>query len=139
MRLSFELLAFVGAPSGGELLLILFVVLMLFGTRNLPEMARGLGRALEQMRRAAREVSDEILTADQPAPPQPRLNQAAIPQGEPEPDAAADEPVVDEPVPDEPVPDEPGADEPGGEQGVEPTIPNDAAKPKSDTAKDAGA
>ena len=66
-------LAFFGAPSGGEILLVLLVVLLLFGSKNLPKMARTLGRTLEEFRRAAREVSDEIMHAeDEPKePPKP--------------------------------------------------------------------
>jgi sec-independent protein translocase protein TatA len=40
---------------------ILLVVLMLFGSKRLPEIARGIGRALEEFRRAARDVTDEIM------------------------------------------------------------------------------
>lgn len=57
-------LAFFGTPSGGELLLVLLVVLLLFGAKNLPKMARTLGRTMEEFRRAAREVSDEIMQAE---------------------------------------------------------------------------
>jgi sec-independent protein translocase protein TatA len=63
------LLAFF-TPSGGEIMIVMLVVLLLFGSKNLPKMARTLGRTLEEFRRAAREVSDEITRADaDPAPP----------------------------------------------------------------------
>jgi sec-independent protein translocase protein TatA len=41
-------LAFLGAPGLGapELILIVFVLVLLFGAKKLPEMARGSGRAL---------------------------------------------------------------------------------------------
>lgn len=58
------IVALFGTPSGGELLLVLLVVLLLFGAKNLPRMARTLGRTLEEFRRAAREVTDEIVHAD---------------------------------------------------------------------------
>ncbi len=57
-----------GAPSGGEILLILLVLLLLFGSKNLPKMARTLGRTLDEFRRAAKEVSDEIMHADPDTP-----------------------------------------------------------------------
>lgn len=53
-----------GMPSGGEILVVLLVILLLFGSKNLPHMARTLGRMMEEFRRAARDVSDEILHAD---------------------------------------------------------------------------
>jgi len=37
-------------------------VLLLFGARRLPEIARSIGRALEAMRRAAREAHDELIS-----------------------------------------------------------------------------
>ena len=57
-----------GSPGGGELLLILVVVLLLFGSRRLPEIARSIGRAIEEFRRSAREIQDEVLRAAE-APP----------------------------------------------------------------------
>ena len=59
-----------GSMGGGEVMLILAVALVLFGSKNLPKVARSLGRALEEFRRAAREVSSEIMKAgdDQPPP-----------------------------------------------------------------------
>jgi TatA/E family protein of Tat protein translocase len=52
---------FGGSTGGGELLLVFVVALLLFGSRNLPRIARSLGRAIEEFRRAARSVSDEIM------------------------------------------------------------------------------
>ncbi|MEY3412577.1 MAG: hypothetical protein RIQ70_1265, partial [Bacteroidota bacterium] len=37
-------LLFLGGLGGWEVLLILFVVLLLFGAKKIPELARGLGR-----------------------------------------------------------------------------------------------
>ena len=57
------LLAIGGAPGGDELLLVFVVVLLLFGAKRLPGMARSLGRALESMRRATREAHEELMAA----------------------------------------------------------------------------
>jgi sec-independent protein translocase protein TatA len=60
-------LAFLGESLGvGELLLVLTVALLLFGSKNLPKVARSIGKAMEEFRRAAREVSSEILHGDEP-------------------------------------------------------------------------
>jgi sec-independent protein translocase protein TatA len=76
-----------GSFGSGEILLIFVVVLLLFGSKNLPSIARGLGKALEEFRRAARDVSDEIVRGDQP-PLKPRI----LPAGRPkEPKDAGDE------------------------------------------------
>jgi TatA/E family protein of Tat protein translocase len=46
--------------GGSELFFILFMVLMLFGSKKIPEIARGLGRGLREMKEAARGVENEI-------------------------------------------------------------------------------
>lgn len=51
--------------GGGELLLILVAVLILFGPKKLPELAQGLGKGLRQFRQAQREFTEQINTAIQ--------------------------------------------------------------------------
>ena len=66
---------FGGSPGGGELLLVFIVFLLLFGAKKLPGIARNLGRTLEEFRRSARDLRDELLSADEPRvplPPPPR-------------------------------------------------------------------
>lgn len=76
-------LAFIEGVGGGELLLVMVIALMLFGSKNLPKVARTLGRTAENMRRTVREVKDEIMKADTDAPtstsppPTPRVLPAA--------------------------------------------------------------
>ena len=60
-----------GAPGGMEVLLILVALLLLFGARRLPGIARSLGKTLEQFRRAARDVTDEVMHADTKPPARP--------------------------------------------------------------------
>jgi len=50
--------------GAGEILLALVVALLLFGAERLPGIARTLGRALNEMRRAANEISSEIINKD---------------------------------------------------------------------------
>jgi sec-independent protein translocase protein TatA len=42
-----------------ELLIILVLVLLLFGAKKVPEMARGLGQGLQEFKRAAHEAATE--------------------------------------------------------------------------------
>lgn len=44
----------------GEIVIILVVVLLLFGAKKIPELARGLGRAVNSFRQGLNEVSDEL-------------------------------------------------------------------------------
>lgn len=43
-----------------EIALILFVVLLLFGGKKLPELARGLGKGIREFKDASKEVEKEI-------------------------------------------------------------------------------
>ena len=47
-----------------EVVLILLVVLMLFGANRIPEIARSLGKATREFKRARDEFADEIKNAD---------------------------------------------------------------------------
>src|SRR3954462_10124095 len=46
--------------GGWEVVLILAVVLVLFGAKKLPELAKGLGQGIKEFKKATREVTDEI-------------------------------------------------------------------------------
>jgi len=50
--------------GGSELFFIIFIVLMFFGSKKIPELARGLGKGLREMKDAAsgieREIKNEI-------------------------------------------------------------------------------
>lgn len=46
--------------SGTEIIIILLVVVMLFGADKIPEIARGLGKGMRQLRDATNEVKREI-------------------------------------------------------------------------------
>jgi len=60
MITSVPVLAFIDGPL---VWLLLVVVVLLFGGSKLPELARGLGKARREFRRASDEVDDEIRTA----------------------------------------------------------------------------
>ena len=64
---------FAAMLGGWEIVLILAVVLILFGAKKLPELAKGLGSGIKEFKKATREVTDEIQNAtDENPPPQPR-------------------------------------------------------------------
>jgi len=46
--------------SGGEILFILFIVVMVFGADKIPEIARTLGKTMRQLKDATNEVKAEI-------------------------------------------------------------------------------
>lgn len=58
--------------GGWEVILILAVVLILFGAKKLPELAKGLGQGIREFKKASSEVTAEIQRAaeEDPAPRQ---------------------------------------------------------------------
>ena len=46
-----------------EILLIFLVVLLLFGARRIPEIAKGLGKGITEFKRGMQDVKDEIETS----------------------------------------------------------------------------
>jgi len=59
--------------GGWEIVLILAVILIMFGAKKLPELAKGLGSGIKEFKKATREVTDEISSAmDETPPPPPR-------------------------------------------------------------------
>ncbi len=53
------ILAF-GMPGGWEWIIIVLVVVLLFGAKKIPELARGLGRGIREFRDATKEIKEEI-------------------------------------------------------------------------------
>jgi sec-independent protein translocase protein TatA len=49
-----------GMPGLPELLIILLVVVVLFGAKRLPELARGLGSSLKEFRKGRDEADQEL-------------------------------------------------------------------------------
>jgi TatA/E family protein of Tat protein translocase len=51
---------FFGPIGWQELLIILFIVLLFFGPRRLPEMAEALGKSVQKFKKASRDTRSEI-------------------------------------------------------------------------------
>lgn len=66
--------------GGWEIVLILAVVLILFGAKKLPELAKGLGTGIKEFKKATRDVTDEIHTAMEEPPPTPKSLPSSSPQ-----------------------------------------------------------
>jgi sec-independent protein translocase protein TatA len=58
--------------SGTELVLVLVAILILFGAKRIPEFAKGLGKGINEFKKASREVTDEIERAGEAPPPSPK-------------------------------------------------------------------
>lgn len=46
--------------GGGELILIVLVILLLFGPKSLPDLARSVGRGMRQVRKAQEDLTQQI-------------------------------------------------------------------------------
>ena len=57
-------------PRGQELIIVLVVVVLLFGARKLPELARSLGASAKEFRKGIEEGSADDTTADSTESPQ---------------------------------------------------------------------
>jgi sec-independent protein translocase protein TatA len=53
-------LAVFGGLGGWEILLILLVLLIFFGAKRIPELARGLGKGIREFKDATKDIKDEI-------------------------------------------------------------------------------
>ena len=79
-------LAFIEGIGGPELMMIMFVVLLLFGADKLPELAKGMGKAVREFKKATSSVEQEVRRAmEEPPPaPAPRPVGTVVQQGAPE-------------------------------------------------------
>lgn len=72
-----------------EILIILVVVLLVFGPRRLPEMAKGLGQSVRAFRKEMRDIKQDLDLDDKPrAPSSYQAAPAPAPTSTPEPAAA---------------------------------------------------
>ena len=53
--------------GGSEIGLVFLIILLIFGPSQIPKMARGLGQALREFRKAQREITDEVNKEEPPA------------------------------------------------------------------------
>ena len=85
--------AMVGMPGGWELILIVLIVLLLFGAKKLPELARGSGRALRIFKAETKGLVDDDDDPDSTKTPEQRELEARNQQ---QPPPVADDAVTRE-------------------------------------------
>lgn len=61
---SSEMLAMFGLPGHWEILLIVLVILLLFGGKKLPELARGLGRGMRSFKQELQGMKTDVADID---------------------------------------------------------------------------
>jgi sec-independent protein translocase protein TatA len=69
--------------NGWEIVLALGIILLLFGAKKLPELARGMGQGIREFKKATREVSEEVRASIEADPmthePAPRRSASSDP------------------------------------------------------------
>ena len=60
------MLAFINSPQ--DWIVILLIVLLLFGAKKLPELARGIGKSMGEFKRAREDFESEITKAAETPP-----------------------------------------------------------------------
>jgi len=74
--------ALIAVPGGWELMLIVLVILLLFGAKKLPELARGSGRALRIFKAETKGLIDDDEDDDKKSPEQLEIDAAATREAE---------------------------------------------------------
>ena len=86
-RIVMNILAFgMGNLGGPDLFIILLIVLVLFGAKKLPDLARSLGHSMNEFKKAREEIDRELHNAagqaSQPRPGQSTQQVAAVPSAQ---------------------------------------------------------
>ena len=50
----------IGMPGGWELVIIVLVIILLFGAKKIPELAKGLGKGIREFKDATKDIKSEI-------------------------------------------------------------------------------
>ncbi|MFZ4115874.1 MAG: Sec-independent protein translocase subunit TatA/TatB [Chthoniobacterales bacterium] len=82
--LSSSLFLAFGIPSGPDLIILLIIVLVLFGAKRLPEIARSLGQSVHEFKKAKQEFEDQVSKPTTPSttpPPATAPSEEAPKQG----------------------------------------------------------
>lgn len=66
-----SILLFIGGLGGTEVVLIVLAILLFFGAKRIPELAKGLGRGIREFKDASRDIKQDLehslTTTEQPA------------------------------------------------------------------------
>jgi sec-independent protein translocase protein TatA len=55
--------------GGWEMILVVFLILVLFGAKKIPELAQGLGKGMKEFKKALKDVEEDINVNDKNSAP----------------------------------------------------------------------
>ena len=65
--------------GGTEIMMIMLVTLLLFGSKRMPDLARSLGKSIREFKKAASSLEEELKRALETPPPPPQPRRPAAP------------------------------------------------------------
>ncbi|MCH8963225.1 MAG: twin-arginine translocase TatA/TatE family subunit, partial [Bacteroidetes bacterium] len=76
-----------GTPGPFEIIIIFLVILLIFGAKRIPEIARGLGKGIREFKSATSEITKELTVEEKPSHhiQPPRQSTPVSPSTQPEP------------------------------------------------------
>ncbi len=77
MSTPLSVLAFL-SMNGGEMFFVMFLCLLMFGSKKLPELAKAMGQSMREFKKAANEV-DDVPRPPSPPPAAPLESRSAQP------------------------------------------------------------
>ena len=71
-------LGLIGPIGGPEMIMIFIVILLLFGAKKLPELARGVGKSMGEFKKAREEFEREITLSEEEVRREARAKEASV-------------------------------------------------------------
>jgi TatA/E family protein of Tat protein translocase len=56
-----------------ELIIIMFIILLIFGAKKLPELAQGLGKGIREFKRASSDIQEEFKISEEDSTPKEKV------------------------------------------------------------------
>ena len=56
-----------GMPSGTELLIIFGIIVLLFGAKKIPDLAKGIGKGIKNFKAEMKDGDDTVVASNEPA------------------------------------------------------------------------
>jgi sec-independent protein translocase protein TatA len=85
--------------GGTEIMMIMLVTLLLFGSKRMPDLARSLGKSIREFKKAASSLEEELKRALETPPPPPQPRRPAAPAAPDLPLKETVQPPASEPAP----------------------------------------
>ena len=55
-----------GMPSGTELLIIFGIIVLMFGAKKIPDLAKGIGKGIKNFKSEMKDVTPDVVASEEP-------------------------------------------------------------------------